>query len=110
MNVRQPGVEKSRSIDDQHLLRLVALLDDLVGDNAVTKPTPDLDVGHRTLAASPESEKLTWWMRAALDVTGRKLTGRAMLHQMRRAQISAIWRRWRQRAEGGFPVGFLKSH
>lgn len=51
MNAGQPGMEKSRSIDDQHLLRLMALLDDLVGKNAASRSTAHLDVDHRTLTA-----------------------------------------------------------
>ena len=34
MNARYPGMEKSRRTDDQHYLRLMALLDDLVVNNA----------------------------------------------------------------------------
>ena len=60
MNVRQPGMEKSRRTDDLHRLRLMALLDDLVGDNAVNRPTADLDAGQRTLAASTDSERPYW--------------------------------------------------
>ena len=55
MNARQPGVEKVSSIDDLHHLRLKALLDKLVGDNTVSRSTAGLDVGQRTLTASPES-------------------------------------------------------
>ena len=66
MNAGQPGMEKSRSIDDLHRLRLWALLDDLVGDNALTRPTADLDADHRTLMVSPGAA-LTRRMRAALD-------------------------------------------
>ena len=38
-----------------------------MGDNAVTKPTAGLDVGHRTLTASPGTGRLTRRMRVALD-------------------------------------------
>ena len=55
MNARQPGIEKNRRIEDLHDPRLKTLLDDLVGDNAASRSTADLDVAHRTLAASPES-------------------------------------------------------
>ena len=57
MNVRQPGMEKSRRIYDLHDLRLKTLLDDLVGDNAASRSTADLDVGPRTLAAQPGERK-----------------------------------------------------
>ena len=67
MNVRQPGMKKSRRIDDLHDLRLKTLLNDLVGDNVVTRSTAGLDVGHRTLAASPENERLNRRMRVAPD-------------------------------------------
>ena len=63
MNARQPGVERVRSIDDLHHLRLKAL----VGDDAASRSTADLDVAHRTLAASPGSGRLTRRMRAAQD-------------------------------------------
>ena len=49
------GRDRSESAGDLHDLRLKTLLDDLVGDNAASRSTADLDVGHRTLAASPES-------------------------------------------------------
>ena len=67
MNVRQPGMGKSRRIYDLHDLRLKTLLDDLVGDNAASRPTAGLDVDRRTLAASPENERLTRRMRVAPD-------------------------------------------
>ena len=41
MNAGQPDIEKIRRTDDQHHLRLMALLDDLVGDNAVTSLPAD---------------------------------------------------------------------
>ena len=45
MDVRQPGMEKSGSIDDLHDLRLKTLLDDLLGDDAASRSRADLDAG-----------------------------------------------------------------
>ena len=67
MNAGQPGTEKSLGMDDLHRLQLVALVDALVRENAVSRPTADLDVGHGTLTASPESERLTRRMLVLLD-------------------------------------------
>ena len=63
MNAGQPGIEKSRGIDDLNALRLKTLLDDLVGDNAASRRTAGLDVAPRTLTASPENERPTRRMR-----------------------------------------------
>lgn len=71
MNVRQPGIEKSRRTDDLHRLRLMALLDELVRKNAVSRSTADLDVDHGKLTASPGSGRLTLRMRVLLDDTKR---------------------------------------
>ena len=62
-----PGIERSKSIEDLHHLRLMALLDELVRDKGARKAAADLDVDHRTLAASLESGQLTRRMRVALD-------------------------------------------
>ena len=62
-----PGIERSKSIEDLHHLRLMALLDELVRDKGARKAAADLDVDHRTLAASLESGRLTRRMRVALD-------------------------------------------
>ena len=48
-------------------MRLMALLDELVRDKGARKAAADLDVDHRTLAASLESGRLTRRMRVALD-------------------------------------------
>ncbi len=85
MAKERAGRNRSESAGDLHDLRLKTLLDDLVGDNAATRPTARLDVGQRTLAASQESERLIRRMRAALDDTKGKLTRRAMLHRLWRA-------------------------
>ena len=62
-----PGIDRSKSIEDLHHLRLMALLDELVRDKGARKAAQDLDVDHRTLAASLESGRLTRRMRVALD-------------------------------------------
>ena len=62
-----PGIDKSKSIEDLHHLRLMALLDELVRDKGARKAAADLDVDHRTLAASLETGRLTRRMRVALD-------------------------------------------
>ena len=62
-----PGIDQSKSIEDLHHLRLMALLDELVRDKGTRKAAADLDVDHRTLAASLESGRLTRRMRVALD-------------------------------------------
>ena len=67
MNVGQPGMDRSKNIDDQHHLRLKTLLDGLVGDNAASRSTAGLDVGQRTLTARSENERLTRRMRVAPD-------------------------------------------
>ncbi len=67
MNAGQPGMEKSLGMDDPQRLRLVALLNDLVGDNALSRSTAGSDVGHRTLTVSPGSERLTRRMLVLLD-------------------------------------------
>ena len=61
------GRDRSESAGDLHDLRFKTLLDDLVGDNALTRPTADLDVNHRTLTASPGSERLTRRKRVVPD-------------------------------------------
>ena len=49
------GRDRSESAGDLHDLRLKTLLDDLVGENAVSRSTAHLDVDHRTLTVSPGS-------------------------------------------------------
>ena len=63
----QPGIDRSKSIEDLHHLRLMALLDEQVRDKGARKAAEDLGVDHRTLASSLESGQLTRRMRVALD-------------------------------------------
>ena len=62
-----PGIDRSGSIEDLHHLRLMALLDEQVRDKGVRRAAADLEVDHRTLAASLESGQLSRRMRTALD-------------------------------------------
>ncbi len=61
------GIDRSKSIEDLHHLRLMALLDELVRDKGARRAAEGLGVDHRTLAASMESGRLTRRMRVALD-------------------------------------------
>ncbi len=63
----QPGIDRSRSIEDLHHLRLMALLDEQVRDKGARRAAEDLGVDHRTLASSLESGTLSRRMRVALD-------------------------------------------
>ena len=101
---------KSRSIDDLHRLRLMALLDGLVRENVASRSTANLDVDHRTLTANLESGRLARRMRVVPDDTKRKLSRREMLPRLRRTLSLGMWQRWRQRAEGGFPLALVSSH
>ena len=67
MAAEQPGIDRSRSIEDLHHLRLMALLDEQVRDKGARKAAEDLGVDHRTLASNLESGKLSRRMRVALD-------------------------------------------
>ena len=110
MNAGQPGTEKSLGMDGLHRLRLVALLDDLVGDNAASRSTEGLDLGHRTLAASPENKRLTRRTRAVLDdnqgqadQAGDAALVAAGVEPGNVAKVAAT-------GGGRFPVGFRKLH
>ena len=67
MAKEQGGIDRSGSIEDLHHLRLMALLDDLVRDKGPRRAAEDLDVDHRTLAASLETGRLSRRMRMALN-------------------------------------------
>ena len=67
MASERPGIDRSKSIEDVHHLRLMALLDELVRDKGARKAAEDLGVDHRTLATSLESGRLSRRMRVALD-------------------------------------------
>ena len=114
MNARQlgagPGIEESTNIEDLHHLRLMAPPDELVREDAAGRSTARLYVEHRTLTARPEGGRLTRRMGVPQDDTGRKLTKGNVLHRVRRALSLGMWRRWRQRAGRGVPIGFSKFH
>ena len=67
MAAEQPGIDRSRSIEDLHHLRLMALLDEQVRDKGARQAAEELGVDHRTLASSLESGKLSRRMWVALD-------------------------------------------
>ena len=67
MSDGRPLFEKSRSIEDVQQLRLMVLLDETVRDKGIMQAAQDLNVDHRTLAASLESGKLSRRMRGALE-------------------------------------------
>ena len=67
MSTGGPAFEKSRSIEDVQQLRLLVLLDEMVGDKGIMQAAQDLNVDHRTLAASLESGTLSRRMRGALE-------------------------------------------
>ena len=67
MNDRQkPGIDRSRSIEDLHHLRLMTLLDEIVQARGVTQAARDLGVNYRTLASALETGRLSRRMRGAL--------------------------------------------
>ena len=61
-----PGIEKSKSIEDLHHLRLMALLDEMVQDKGVMQTARELGVNYRTLASARETGRLSRRMRGAL--------------------------------------------
>ncbi len=67
METRKAVFEKSRSVEDMHHMRLMALLSELVRDKGVMKAAEALGVDHRTLTSSMERGKLSRRMRVALD-------------------------------------------
>ena len=67
MSDGKPLFEKSRSIEDVQQLRLLVLLDETVRDKGIMQAAQDLNVDHRTLAASLESGRLSRRMRGALE-------------------------------------------
>ncbi len=114
MNARQPGagpdIDRSKNIEERHRLWLVSLRDELLRDKAVCKSMEGLHVDYQTMTARPEGGRLTRRMRVPQDDTGRKLTRRNMLDRVRRVLSLGMWRRWRQRAGCGVPIGFGKFH
>ena len=67
MKSREPVFEKSRSVEDVHHLRLMALLRELVRNKGVMKATQALSVDYRTLTNSLKDGTLSRRMRQALE-------------------------------------------
>ena len=67
MKSREPVFEKSRSVEDVHHLRLMALLRELVRNKGVMKATQELNVDYRTLTNSLKDGRLSRRMRQALE-------------------------------------------
>ena len=61
-----PGIDRSKSIEDLHQLRLMALLDEMVQGKGVMQTARDLGVNYRTLASARETGRLSRRMRGAL--------------------------------------------
>ena len=67
METGKPVFEKSRSVEDMHHMRLMALLNELVKDKGVMKAAEALDVDYKTLTASMKRGRLSRRMRTVLD-------------------------------------------
>ena len=67
METGKPVFEKSRSVEDMHHMRLMALLNELVRDKGVMKAAEALDVDYKTLTASMKRGRLSRRMRTVLD-------------------------------------------
>ena len=63
---QQPGIDRSKSIEDLHQLRLMALLDEMVEGKGVMQTARELGVNYRTLASARETGRLSRRMRGAL--------------------------------------------
>ena len=67
MKSQESIFEKSRSVEDVHHLRLMALLRELVRDKGVMKATEALGVDYRTLVGSLKDGRLSRRMRHVLE-------------------------------------------
>ena len=67
MKSQEPIFERSRSVEDVHHLRLMALLRELVRDKGVMKATEALGVDYRTLVGSLKDGRLSRRMRHVLE-------------------------------------------
>ncbi len=67
MKTGKPVFEKSRSVEDMHHMRLMALLNELVKDKGVMKAAEALDVDYKTLTGSMRRGRLSRRMRSVLD-------------------------------------------
>ena len=99
MSDGRPMFEKSKSVEDVQQLRLLVLLDETVRDKGIMRAAQDLNVDHRTLAASLESGKLSRRMRGALEkalLGGRRFPGPGAAGAQRRGWRGG-WKSWRSR-------------
>ena len=67
MNSRQPGIGKSRRVEDVKRLQLLTLLDEMVRNKGVMRAAGDLNVDRRTLNAALRDGRLSRRMRGALE-------------------------------------------
>ena len=67
MNSRQPGIGKSRRVEDVKRLQLLTLLDEMVRNKGVMQAAGELNVDRRTLNAALRDEHLSRRMRGALE-------------------------------------------
>ena len=77
MRQRKPVIEKNRAIEDLHLVRLMALLQELVRDHGRKRAAAILGVDRRTLDAGLDERVLSRRMRTALDRALRSGVGSA---------------------------------
>ncbi len=67
MNSRQPGIGKSRRVEDVERLQLLTLLDEMVRNKGVMRAAGDLNVDRRTLNVALQNGHLSRRMRGALE-------------------------------------------
>ena len=67
MNSRQPGIGKSRRVEDVKRLQLLTLLDEMVRDKGVMRAAGELNVDRRTLNVALQNGHLSRRMRGALE-------------------------------------------
>ena len=90
-------IEKSRTVDDLHGLRLMALLHDLVREKGQRGAARVLGIDHRTVSACMESGELTWRMCEALERGLQSGMGPAAVRQ--RERVDALERQFGELAE-----------
>ena len=95
MDAKQAGIDRSRSVEDLHHLRLMALLDEQVRDKGPRRAAADLDVDHRTLTASLERGRLSRRMRPALNQALLAGAGAWSGFATRSGSCRWSWRSWR---------------
>ena len=95
MDANQTGIDRSRSVEDLHHLRLMALLDELVQDKGVTRAARELGVNYRTISGSLESGRLSRRMRTALSQALRAGARAWSGCAKRSGSCRWSWRSWR---------------